>query len=83
MVAGGYGHTVAITEGGELYAWGFNLKGQLGIGDNKSKYYPTKLYRDILGNELPLFKNVACGYNNTFAIDRNGTIWSWGGGNIG
>ena len=37
----------------------------------------------MLGNQIPLFKTVKCGYNNTFAIDVNGFAWSWGGGNLG
>lgn len=32
---------------------------------------------------VPKFKNVACGYSNTFAVDVNGGIWSFGGGNLG
>ncbi|KAL4436169.1 hypothetical protein ABPG74_018153 [Tetrahymena malaccensis] len=82
-VSGGYGHTVAITEEGELYSWGFNTKGQLGMEGTKSLYYPQRVKKDILGNELPLFASAFCGYNNTFAIDVSGNLWSWGGGNLG
>jgi len=46
-------------------------------------YYPTRVSKDILGNTLPLFTAAQCGYNNTFAIDAAGYLWSWGGGNLG
>jgi len=37
----------------------------------------------LLGNQLPLFRKVTCGYFTTFAIDDFGSLWSWGGGNLG
>jgi alpha-tubulin suppressor-like RCC1 family protein len=36
----GYGHTAAISENGNLYMWGFNIYGQLGTNDMKSRMYP-------------------------------------------
>lgn len=82
-VSGGYGHTAAITgifknkaqrfylalEKGELFTWGLNVKGQLGVGDKISRYYPQMLLKDIMQKDLPVFKQVTCGYFNTFAID--------------
>ncbi|KRW99588.1 Regulator of chromosome condensation 1/beta-lactamase-inhibitor protein II [Pseudocohnilembus persalinus] len=82
-ISGGFGHTAIVTENGELYTWGFNIKGQLGLGDRKTRYYPVKCQIDLLGNQLPSFKSVSCGYNTTFAVDENGKLWSFGGGNLG
>lgn len=39
--------------------------------------------RDLLGNELPRFWKACCGYFTTYAIDVEGRLWSWGGGNLG
>lgn len=36
-----------------------------------------------MGNPLPGFKKVVCGYYTSYAIDENGGLWSWGGGNLG
>jgi len=36
----GLGHTVAISEEGELFVWGFNNCGQLGVGDQTSRWEP-------------------------------------------
>lgn len=83
LVAAGYGHTLILNEAGDIYTCGINIKGQLGLGDRKTRYNPEKLYSDILGNEVPKFKNIACGYHTSYAIDINGTAWSWGGGNLG
>jgi len=96
--AAGWGHTVALSEEGDIYTWGFNIKGQLGVGDiardgvshgnlksTKKKLMrpPTRLFFDMLSNPLPKFKRVACGYYTSFAIDENGKLYSWGGGPIG
>ena len=56
-------------EKGEIFTWGFNVKGQLGVGDKESRLIPQMLLRDIMDKDLPPFKSVACGYFNTFAVD--------------
>ena len=82
-VSAGFGHTAVITDTGDIYSWGLNLKGQLGLGDKKSRYFPEKLTKDILCNDLPKFNFLSCGYHNTFAISVDGKLFSWGSGNIG
>lgn len=32
-VAGGFSHSLCLTESGELFSWGLNVKGQVGIND--------------------------------------------------
>lgn len=39
----GGNHHFALTESGELYAWGINGYGQLGLGDNKPHEIPQKV----------------------------------------
>jgi alpha-tubulin suppressor-like RCC1 family protein len=43
MIAAGYGHTLALTQQGDLYTFGFNIKGQLGVGDRMTRFKPEKL----------------------------------------
>ena len=38
MISSGAMHTIALTESGELYSWGKNEEGQLGIGDTYSEH---------------------------------------------
>lgn len=42
MVAAGAEHTVAITEDGDLYGWGWGRYGNLGLGDRKDRNIPEK-----------------------------------------
>ena len=44
----GVNHTVALTEDGSLYGWGFNASGSLGIIDNNTHQNTTIINRDSL-----------------------------------
>lgn len=48
----GFGHSAALTEDGDLYTWGFNIYGQLGVGDQKTRVYPQRISTDIDGNSI-------------------------------
>ncbi|HAV43566.1 TPA: hypothetical protein DCX15_06090, partial [bacterium] len=42
-VSGGGSHTLAIKKDGTLWAWGHNEEGQLGLGDTRDRYTPTRV----------------------------------------
>lgn len=56
----GIQHFAAISFDGELYTWGFNPSGQLGIGSDRPTNDPIKVLKDT--------RLVACGTHNTLAI---------------
>jgi len=60
-----------------------NTKYQLGLGDNNTRYYPTKLLKDCKGNKINKMKRIGCTYFGTFALDENEEIYSWGSGYLG
>jgi alpha-tubulin suppressor-like RCC1 family protein len=43
-VTAGYDHSFALTVTGQLYAWGENRSGQLGLGDTIDRPTPTLLF---------------------------------------
>jgi hypothetical protein len=58
---GGYGHNLARTEDGEVWSWGCNGHGELGVGDADNRLTPVRLglsgVRDItVGGEVPGFR---------------------------
>lgn len=79
----GWGHTVALTDMGKLYSWGFNVFGQVGKGDTAPYWKPVHVSHDDQGEELQPIIKVACSNYATYAIDQTGAPLSWGKGFIG
>lgn len=70
-VASGYNHTVALKADGTVWTWGYNSNGQLGLGDTKSRYVPTKVdIEDVI--------DVEAGSYFSMALKADGTVWTWG-----
>lgn len=73
-VACGGSHTVAITDSGQLYSWGWSRYGQTGHGERANVKFPKRI-------DHPLVKDivqVACGSKHTMAITRSGTVIAFG-----
>ncbi|CAK9828632.1 RCC1-like G exchanging factor-like protein [Anthophora retusa] len=58
----GLSHLAAITNTGDLYTWGCNKFGSLGLGDVKDQFFPLKV------NVGAQVKKVACGVDHTVAL---------------
>lgn len=72
-VSAGYKHSIALTENGEVYGWGWNEYGQLGNGtvvDSKIPLLNDKLSAKII--------KIDTGFYHSFAIDEKETVYSWG-----
>ncbi|CAN0858249.1 Ultraviolet-B receptor UVR8 [Linum grandiflorum] len=81
QISAGYHHSGAVTVDGELYVWGRNSNGQLGLGKKagKSVCLPTKV--DLLSGIS--IKVVALASEHSVAVTDEGDALSWGGGNSG
>ena len=80
MIAAGSMFSCAVTEDGALYTWGCNSEGQLGHGDCKDRFIPTKV--KMLESE-PVF-DVACGDEFMCVMaGNNGNIYTWGSNSCG
>ena len=83
QVSCGGSHTAAIDTGNNLYTWGYNYYGQLGIGTSGTSSNvttPQLVIHPIVGRT---WAYVACGVNNMYAIDNMGYLYSWGGSDLG
>lgn len=72
-VATGWAHTVALTQKGNVYLWGDNRLGQLGLGEEF--WLPPSRHP-----KLKDIQSVACGSQFTYFIDSSGKIYSTGAG---
>ncbi|KAL3640480.1 hypothetical protein CASFOL_015448 [Castilleja foliolosa] len=78
VACGGY-HTCVITNGGELYTWGSNENGCLGIGCTEITYEPERVEGPFTRKPVG---QVSCGWKHTSAISEgNVYTWGWGGSN--
>ncbi|CAL0319756.1 unnamed protein product [Lupinus luteus] len=78
VACGGY-HTCVLTNSGELYTWGSNENGCLGIGSSDVVHLPEKVQGPFLKSSV---SQVACGWKHTAAISEGRVFtWGWGGSN--
>jgi alpha-tubulin suppressor-like RCC1 family protein len=68
-------HTCGIRSSGDLYCWGGNQNGQLGIGPPTNSFQESEPHR-IQSNEL--WADVAGGRSYTCALTRLGALYCWG-----
>lgn len=79
QVACGGNHTVAITDTGVMYSWGWAKYGQTGHGDRQMNKIPRKIDHE---NAKEIVK-IAAGNKHTLAINRRGHGISFGCGEHG
>ncbi len=76
-LATGKNHTLALSDKGEVWAWGANTAGQLGQGNLNSL---TKPARVLINTSI---RAIAAGDTHSLAIDANGRLYAWGSNNLG
>jgi len=76
----GLGHTIFLNENGAVYVCGWNINGQLGLGDmyktSQTVKTPTKLDLAKFGNSQII--HAACGGNHSVFITATGGAYSTG-----
>lgn len=92
QIAAGEHHSLALTDGGQVYSWGrYDMK-EVGISKDK---LPEMAFKDAHGNvravPIPTLvqfgakqsngikcKAVACGSHHSFAVTDDGMVYAWG-----
>mmetsp|Transcript_27994 Transcript_27994/g.61263 ORF Transcript_27994/g.61263 Transcript_27994/m.61263 type:complete len:471 (-) Transcript_27994:159-1571(-) len=74
-VVGGSRGSVAIGSEGEVYAWGWNQRGSLGLGHKLTERVPRKV--DHLGHVKVV--QAAVGGWHCLALGSQGEVYAWGG----
>jgi len=61
----------------ELYSWGANTNGQLGLNDTEPRSSPVQV------GALITWYQISSGIRNSISIKTDGTLWGWGQNNRG
>jgi alpha-tubulin suppressor-like RCC1 family protein len=72
-ISAGYRHTCAFKNSGNLYCWGYNMEGQLGLGTTAETYNTPQLltaFTSVMG--------ISAGRSYTCAFKNSGNLYCWG-----
>src|ERR1044071_275292 len=70
VVCGSY-HNLAITYNKQIYSWGKNEFGELGLGNKISYDKPQRI-------GMSEINKIWCGYNFSIVLNTKGEIYGWG-----
>ncbi|XP_039264808.2 uncharacterized protein LOC120340578 [Styela clava] len=73
QIGAGADFSVALTSDGDIYVWGSNVEGQLGLGSEVNEAIKPTLLKTI--NQV---KYVACGYYHMAAVTVSGDLYTFG-----
>lgn len=69
-----------LPTGSEVFSWGQNKHGQLGLGYELKKQTSPQLIKSLLG--IP-FAQIAAGGAHSFALTLSGAVFGWGRNKFG
>lgn len=71
-VSAGSIHCLALTENGDVLAWGSNIYGESGAGEGRVCLQPVKI------TGLNHIVDISAGEHKSMALDSDGNAWAWG-----
>jgi alpha-tubulin suppressor-like RCC1 family protein len=79
-VSAGEGHSLALANDGQVWAWGNNVNGQLGNGTTTNSNVPVTVSSSTGLTEA---KSIAAGGQHSLALTADGEVWAWGSNSSG
>ena len=78
-IACGEKHCLALTQAGDVYAWGDGSLGQLGLGDYRKQHTPRRVM-ELQGRRIIA---ISAGAHHSACIADDHSVYSWGAGSSG
>ncbi|KAL3877452.1 hypothetical protein ACJMK2_035156 [Sinanodonta woodiana] len=79
QVATGGCHSFILSQSGQVFGWGKNSFGQLGVSDEKDRPHPS-LCKSLKNQKV---KYICCGEDHTMALTQDGGVFTFGSGTYG
>jgi alpha-tubulin suppressor-like RCC1 family protein len=77
QISGGRNHSLGLTTGGIVYAWGSNSSGELGDNTTTNKSTPVAVCGGLT------FSQISGGFDHSLGITTTGIAYAWGGNSFG
>lgn len=74
----GHCHTMVINIHGQVFGWGLNESGQLGLGPDA----PPAVRKPAFNPYLQNVSKLSAGNEHSLAITKSGDLYIWGGGGL-
>jgi alpha-tubulin suppressor-like RCC1 family protein len=76
-ISTGGNHALALTYDGQVWAWGYNVNGELGLGKGVNNTNPRVPTRSTIAYGV-CAKAISAGSENSMVLQRDGTVWVCG-----
>uniref|UniRef100_A0A672KE29 Probable E3 ubiquitin-protein ligase HERC3 n=1 Tax=Sinocyclocheilus grahami TaxID=75366 RepID=A0A672KE29_SINGR len=73
-------HCIALSKDGQLFVWGENSSGQLGLGKGEPSTLSPQTLKSLCG--IPLAQ-ISAGGDHSFALSLSGAVFGWGKNSAG
>lgn len=81
-ISSGYGHRLVLNKAGEVWAFGDNSEGQLGVDGVDHSSTPVQVDFSSQANVGKIIQVVASS-RSSYALDDKGQVWAWGSNKYG
>jgi alpha-tubulin suppressor-like RCC1 family protein len=73
---------LGLSADGSVYAWGYNIDGQVGDGTTVNTSTPVCVLQNPSVPGIPII-TISAGSNHSAAVSQNGTLYTWGSNSSG